>query len=245
MKSLKNILLALGLSLAFNSCNLNKVNDEYNGVVIFCYNEDKITDEEVQSRFDELNNYTTETTYKGYDYYGLTYEPIETWFDREAKKYGEQIDISLTLYQKQVKVPKKFIDYSTEYPVCIREFSAYMRNENKDLKDYYFISFLYSDDKAWEETTHPINVGYANLRSRSFFVRNSYTLGSEFYDGLARNNHIFAHEFAHLLGAHDKYGNNDTDDMYNDMDIMKYYGNKFDEDIIISEPTAEELGWLE
>jgi hypothetical protein len=59
-------------------------------------------------------------------------------------------------------------------------------------------------------------------------------------------NHIFAHEFAHLIGAQDKYGEYDPEGIYEANDLMKEdKGSLKTGNVIISQPTAQEIGWLE
>jgi hypothetical protein len=251
MKTLTKILATGLLAFSLFNCrspilhyeNKSELENDgnYPGIVIFCYNENKITDAEVKSRFEEFNNYTNEIIDNSPEFRGLVYEPIKVWFDREAKKYGKNIDIPLTLHKKQIKVPKRFIDYSKEYPLDINDFSEYIKLENNELKKYDFITFMYSDDNAWEKTSHRMSSAYVDKYSKSIFLRVSYTLGSRFYDGLGRDNSHLAHEFLHLLGAEDKY--NAKDGIYNDNDIMRNNSGKFDKDIIISEQTAREISW--
>jgi hypothetical protein len=236
---LKNILLAgtLAVGLAFNSCQLPfnylERDGNYSGIVVFTYNETPIKDYEVLERFNEFENYNFENK--------KTYEPVQKWFDREASKYNQKINICLNLFQEQIKVPKEYIKYN-RYPLDLEGLSKYLRKTYKDIKNYDFLTVEYSDDYGWEKEGHNMYAAYANPYSRSIFLRNAFNEGYKYHKKLNKDNHYFAHEFLHLIGASDKYGH-EFDGIFDDYDIMRNCSDLFDETIKITESTAKEIGW--
>jgi hypothetical protein len=277
MKTLTKILsgISLGASLLFNSCDMlngwqklyNAIDEEtnnhlewdgnYPGIVIFAYDEEPMIKEEMKRIFDELKEGSTPANeYEiGIWGVGITNHSVEGWYKLEATKYNKKIDIPLSIYSEQIKIPNEFINQE-DNSVKLTDFSKYLR-ENYKLDSYDFISIILNNKLT---SSNEEQSSYADKSSSSFIINN--VLFNDFY-GIKGNqyfviNKTFAHEFAHLLGAKDKYNEHDPKNIYDEKDIMKNsYSSKFqlgndslicsllDEDIIISKPTAQEIGWVE
>lgn len=242
-KTLKNILLSatLGISLAFNSCflpfNYEKTmirDGDYSGIVVFAYKGNKFSEELINENFSEL----IKSEYIIYN--GISYknESVNLWYKEQAKKYNKEIDIKLTLFPEQIEIPKMSIQEDKTFPIRLDNLSKYLRN-TYDINKYDFISIFYLNE---EDTFN----AYAIPDYSSFIIRiptEAKKYGEETFKVVSLKNKTFAHEFSHLIGASDKYvpGNDDV----NDWDIMREFGGFFnlDEDVLITEPTAKEIGW--
>lgn len=231
MKTLKNILLgiAFSLSLSASGCWLFPEkphllwDDYYPGVAVFAYKENKITDDEMNNKFNELS--TTSEIFIS-ENFSVHNESLEEWFDKQAGKYNESINIPLTLYKEQIKVPIEFINEADNFPVDIRGFSNYLR-KNYGLNNYDFISIIINESNG-------AYAGYADRYSFSFLVN--------VLPAWKAINGTFAHEFSHLLGATDKYSS-DYEGKVDNKDLMRNAQTNLDDYIIITDPTAVEIGW--
>lgn len=81
----------------------------YDGIVFFIYDREtgKADESEMEKRIREL---TVSDSYDSLDNFS-----IEDWFDREAKKYGKEVDIPLTFYKEQIEIPEEF-NIPQEFP---------------------------------------------------------------------------------------------------------------------------------
>jgi hypothetical protein len=226
LKTLKNILLSSVLSLSL-ACTLpynylpNKEN--YSGVVVFAYTTEQIPKEKRENQFYELTNDLIK---------GELQESVESWYKNQAKKYGKSIDINLTEYKEEIQIPKQFL-IEGEYPLDGYSLTSYLKSNYKELRGYDFISIFYQIPE-WEGVKSPT---FANTNAHSFVILYSHT--SDEISG--QNNSIFAHEFAHLIGATDKW----KEEGISEFEIMNYPGgvDLFNEKVFIGEKTSREIGW--
>ncbi len=223
----------------------------YPGIVIFAYEteENKLQNSEMLERFEELTIGAKRLGYEELNNYNLS---IEDWYKKEAQKYNQSIDIPLSLYSQQIKVPQEYIT-DDKNSIDLERFVKYLSKNYPETNDYDFVSILYRDSNSERDKFR----GIARQDLSAFFVRNPYPIDLFYIKSISKiMNKAYAHEFAHLLGAIDKYGDFDKDDIYDYNDIMKstntktiFYqgqflsGNLLEKEIIVSEPTAEEIGW--
>ena len=248
-KTLKNILLSatLGVGLLFNSCSLKyKLGSNYSGVVVFAYNNERFTQEDIEKNKLEL----TTTTYKE----GLPIYSQEDWWDIQADKYDKDIYISLEFYPEEVKIPEEMkipqeIVVKKFYRLKLDILADYLRKEYPKLEEYDFLSIVYED-----MNTNEIKTQGAALPYKKIFYVDGVRFSNE-RGGFRYMGNVFAHEFAHLIGASDKYNPDDSTNKTDKLDLMRDGSYNTDnpigqrrgaltEQVKITEPTAEEIGWL-
>lgn len=231
MKSLTRKIFGTGLaalvSLNSISCMANKVNDgdtkdytmdrdgHYPGVIVHAYQNEPESYANKQAGFEMLQNGSANNL------------SIQAWNKREANKYGKQISIPLTLFHEDVKIPSGCIK-DEEHQLDLEKFSEHLRDTYPELKNYDFIA-IYFEAPAREGSSY----GYARKDLAVFCLKEEMKFVAV----------AFAHEKLHLLGAEDKYNEHDPSNKYDPRDIMKTNGYALDNEVIVSEPTAEEIGW--
>lgn len=229
---LKNILLSsvFSIGLLVNSCvlptNYLPSKENYSGIVVFAYANEEISRDKKESQFYELTNNLIKD--------GKLQESVNNWYKNQAKKYGKSIDIKLTEYSKEIKIPDEFITDS-EFPIDIIGLTKYIKTNFKEVNNYDFFSIIYQMDFNGSRI-----IDYSFPQGNSFVLR--YYNPTTYLNPLFSKNPSFAHEFSHLLGASDKYNNYPE---VEELDIMKQGGVQevLDEKVLITEPTAREIGW--
>lgn len=215
------------LVLSLLSCNLYlKKDGKYAGIVVPIYEDAKASTSFVNQKFYALTN-TSSIKYWGEDH---TDYSIQDWYEQEAARYGQTIEIPLSLYPEQIQIPSEFVTENTRRPVQLDELSKYLRNAYPEIGNYDFITFLFNDPSQTFK-------GYSSIVSDSMVVNNTVR---------PYINQIVAHEFAHLIGATDKYSKTYSGTVP-DYDITRLKGDYdhmfLDSDIQITESTANEIGW--
>lgn len=150
---------------------------------------------------------------------------VQEWFSREATKYGKQINLPLTLFPEDVKIPSSCINPNDAYQLDLDKFSEHLRENYPELKNYDFIAIYYKASSPDIGKN-----GYARKDLAVFCLKSNekFTIFK------------FPHEFLHLVDAKDKYNSeNDCDPR----DIMKTTHTTLDDEVLISEQTAREIGW--
>lgn len=242
MSKLLGIALAIAPIVSCNPFSFMPKDNEYTGAVFFAYGDkEHSTPQSLPANImNDLENEVTQTNY----YPGINLS-LEDWLDREAGKYGKEIDVPLTFYHEQVKVPDEFFyekgTILKELPtINLRRFSDYLTEIYPEVKSSDFIAVIYNA---------PYNAGYA--QPSGFLVYSSHFPGDNKANFIGNT---FAHEFLHLIGATDK----DYSNLVNEFDIMKNgsyqagldypfgtdYTGALLKEVEIQEETAREIGWL-
>jgi hypothetical protein len=227
MKTLTKILGISALALASLSCSSKMFSDDdtkdytmvrdgnYPGVIVHAYQNKPESYENKQANFEMLQNGSANTL------------SIQAWNTREAKKYGKQISIPLTLFQEDVKIPSKYIK-DEEHPLDLEGFTEYLRDNYPKLKNYDFIA-IYFEVTPRDGSSY----GYARKDLAAFCLNEKLKFAPV----------GFAHEEKHLEDATDKYNEFDPKNKYDWRDVMKTVNYVLDDEVIVSEPTAIEIGW--
>ena len=93
----------------------------------------KISNEEVNARYNEFNSDTPKVFHNGTSLEGLIYESIQKWFNREAEKYGKNVNIPLSLYPEQIKI--------SDCPATISTFFG-SKSSNSNYEKHFFSACL-------------------------------------------------------------------------------------------------------
>jgi len=227
MKTLTRILGIGALALASLSCSSKMFSDDdtkdytmardgnYPGVVVHAYQNAPESYENKQASFEMLQNGSANTL------------SIQAWNTREAKKYNKQISIPLTLFPEDVKIPSSYIK-DEKHQLDLEKFSEHLRDAYPELNKYDFIA-IYFEVSPREGSAY----GYARKNLGTFCLNEKLKFASA----------AFAHEKLHLIGATDKYGEFDPENIQDLRDIMKTTHSVLDDEVIVSDPTAIEIGW--
>jgi len=252
-KNIKRAFLGLVASSFLTGCPYPEMKPSYKlerdghypGIVVFTYEENPLSDVLVIQKFNELKNGHIVLEYPSeeppispmgispvnreidIDKEPVTYDiySVGNWYKKEANKYNQDIEIPLTLFKEQIKVPTKFIKYEDDMQsIDLLKFSNYLRDTYKGMSNYDFISVIHHGERD------VFSGGYAYKNDASFLVEN--------LTGYSLLNKVYAHEFAHLLGAKDY-----EEGISEENSIMNSYGRKLLEEIVITDKTASEIGW--
>jgi hypothetical protein len=227
MKTLTKILGLGALALASLGCSSKMFSDDdtkdytmvrdgnYPGVIVHAYQNTPESYENKQRSFEMLQNGSANTL------------SIQAWNTREANKYSKQISIPLTLFQEDVKIPSKYIK-EDRHQLDIEGFTEHLRDNYPELKNYDFIA-IYFEVTPRDGSSY----GYARKNLGVFCLKEEMKFASV----------AFVHEKLHLIGAEDKYNEHDPNNEFDPRDIMKTVHYALDDEVIVSEPTAEEIGW--
>ena len=244
MKTLKTLLLSatLGLALAFSSCvpffNSNKYlerDGDYNGIVVFSYDDHRLTSKEIEKNKNELIN-------THYDSNNLPIFSQQEWWSKKAEEYGAKFNLSLDFYPNEIKLTKEFI---LDGGINLYNFPSYLRKTYPEINNYEFLAIIYEK--------HGFSGGKSLSSTKSFYIYSSFIVSEKIEQPFIGDN--FAHEFAHLGGATDKYNPDDSTNNPDKFDLMRngsfnqetigMRNGALTEQVKISEQTARELGWIE
>ena len=257
LKTLAGTLL-IGISLGLQGClavdensKMMKKDGDYPGAVVFTYTNEKFQKKDIDALCDASNS--TEDSY----FY------VPQWQEEQSRDYNVDFEMDLTCFKNQIKIPKDFIaPAGVSYPADLEKISDYLREKVPKLNDYDFlaINYVFPVEYYFEGES---SVYYALPKTRSFILG---TIKLEDLFGIFPDSYVlprrssFAHDFNHLLGAKHKFRedgkgcmiNSETEEPYELDDIMcarqkDRNGKWLDiyklEELRISEPTAEEIGW--
>lgn len=235
--------MVLSVSAYLASCS-DLPQETYTGAIIFTYSSKEFPKVIIEKLCD-TNSDSTDSYF---------YVPV--WQKAQADNLGVELSMNLTCYPEPIQIPAELFNAAgSSYPISMPVLSAYLKENYHSLREHTFIvmnHFLTVDERY--DNNFYVGPG-------SFFLA-TIEDGNGFITLPTRR--TFAHEFNHLLGATDKYGTTreraciidpETGKEYDGYDIMCHriptnpdnpnssYAMPPLEELIISEPTAKEIGW--
>lgn len=205
------------------------------------------------------------------------------WFKAQATNYSVDFNMNFKCLKKKIKPPPYFEPDPNSYITCrdgtkvksffshFLEFDAWMRKNYPELSGYEYIAMtVYDSTNTYRCSSH--GPAYANIYQNTAMMELKKQFSAEeakalmnqdgsqgFYDPDLYSGRLpafFAHEFAHLIGAKDKYETNEkgvgtgqcmvdktSGIRYEDDDVM-CHGTRVLKEIKITTPTAKEIGWV-
>ena len=202
MKNLKNKLLVgvFAVSTLISSCDLFKMignypmekDGVYNGIVVYVHDDEG---EEVTELKQRIINFCLNCTQKNGDGEIDSYS-LNGWYQKQAKNHNKNIEVILDAYPENILLPKYLNEELNGWDIIdLYDTREFLEEYDPTLAEYDFITLV-----KMQEDGNP--AGFTANYARTNIV---YVDGRVYYS-------IFAHEFAHLLGARDKYNDNFTED---------------------------------
>ncbi len=184
---------------------------------------------------------------------------VPVWERAQAGIYGVEFEMDLTCFPEPIQIPAELFNVAgSMFPISSRILADYLREHYPVLNDYAFIAVNHFFPSNPDYDTENYAGGGTEGGTRSFFLSTiEYDTGIH-----PPTRRTFAHEFAHLQGATDKYGTTaeraclidpETGEEFDGHDIMCHRAPRdldsgYDmpplEELIVSEPTAREICWL-
>jgi hypothetical protein len=182
---------------------------------------------------------------------------IISWLIREASTYQQQIPFrNIECFDEQILLKENLL--AEDNPgLCLNrpEVINFLENMIPAIKNQKFVSIVH----YLGEYDDPFFPGFYDSRYDFYFFKQWLPLYPPL--GIDRQGESLVHELMHKLGASDKYFDRpdhackidpETGEEYNGYDIMCHrvpdpsggYSTPALSDLIISEPTAREIGWL-
>ena len=185
---------------------------------------------------------------------------IIPWLEREANKYQQILPFySISCLTEQFFLPP---DLLGTCPYCLNDYavSNFLENSLDEIRNAKYVSVVYYLDNP----DSPFIPHCYNSKYDFYFFRFAPGFPDPLYPPLDinRQGETLIHEFMHKLGATDKYYDGieqackidpSTGQEYSGYDIMCHSIGNPDEgyhtpplsELIITEPTAKEIGWLD
>ena len=185
---------------------------------------------------------------------------IIVWLEREAARYGQQLPFSgIWCLDGQITLTGDLLGTITGWPLNDEMTIAFLETEVPDLRDQKYVSVIHYIDGFMPFYQHTYNTKYDLF----FFTKVTSLPYPYLYPDLSVDTvgETLVHELIHKLGATDKYSDTPeraclideaSGEEYSGYDIMCHrIGTPEDgytfpplTDLLITEPTAREIGWL-
>ena len=182
---------------------------------------------------------------------------IISWLEREADKYGQQMPFhDIECFEEQILLTGNLlVEDTTGFGLNRSEVIIFLENTVPTIKGDKFVTIVHYLDSY----NNPFYTHSYDSKYDFYFFKKWLPLYPPL--DIDWQGESFIHELMHKLGASDKYNDGpehackidtETGQEYSGYDIMCHrvpdpsggYGAPALSDLIISEPTAREIGWL-